>query len=73
MDRDILIGPTAGNHIVTELLDETIVIYAQDGCLHCKTSEKILVDNKPFSPMNALAIGKQIRVGRLSLVLTKVK
>ena len=73
MDRDILIGPTAGNHILAEFLDETIALFAQNGRLLCKTKEKILVDDKPVSSTAGLPINKQIRIGQISLVLTEFK
>jgi hypothetical protein len=73
MDRDILIGPTAGNHILAEFLDETVALFAQNGRLLCKTKEKILVDDKPVSSTAGLPINKQIRIGQISLVLTEFK
>jgi len=73
MDRDILIGATSGNHILAEFLDETITLCIQNGRLVCKTREKILVDNKPMSLSAGLPMNKQIRIGRLSMVLTELK
>ena len=73
MDRDILIGPTAGNHILAEFLDETVALFAQNGRLLCKTKERILVDDKPVSSTAYLPINKQIRIGQISLVLTELK
>ena len=72
MDRDILIGPSGGNHILAEGLDETVTIYAQNGRLLCKATQKVLVDDKPAGPAASLAIDKQIRIGQISFVLTKV-
>jgi hypothetical protein len=73
MDRDILIGPSTGDHIMVESLDETIALFVQNGRLLCKTKERILVDDKPISSGAALPIDKQVRVGRISLVLTELK
>ena len=73
MDRDILIGPTASNHILAEFLDETVALFAQNGRLLCKTKEKILVDDKPVSSTAGFPINKQIRIGQISLVLTDFK
>ena len=73
MDRDILIGPSAGDHILAESLDETIALFVQNGRLLCKTKERILVDDKPISSRAALPIDKQVRMGRISLVLTELK
>ncbi len=73
MDRDILIGPSTGDHITAESLDETIALFVQNGRLLCKTKERILVDDKPISSRAGLPIDKQIRMGRISLVLTELK
>jgi hypothetical protein len=73
MDRDILIGPTAGSHILAESLDETIALFAQNGRLLCKARERILVDDKPVSSTAGLPIDKQIRIGQISLVLTELR
>jgi hypothetical protein len=72
MDRDILIGPSVSNHILAEALDETVTIYAQNGRLLCKAAQKVLVDDKPAGPAASLDIDKQIRIGQISFVLTKV-
>ncbi len=73
MERDVLIGPTAGNHIRAEFLDETVALFAQNGRLLCKAKERILVDDKPVSSTAGLPIDKQIRIGQISLVLTALK
>jgi len=73
MDRDILIGPSAGNHILAEFLDETVAMYAQNGRLLCKAGEKVLVNDKPISSTASLPVDKQIRIGQISFVLTKIK
>jgi hypothetical protein len=71
MDRDILIGPSAGNHILAEALDETVTIYAQNGRLLCKAAQKVRIDDKPAGPAASLVIDKQIRIGQISFILTK--
>jgi hypothetical protein len=73
MDRDILIGPTEGNHILAESLDETIALFTRNGRLHCRAKDKILVDEKSVSPTAGLPVNKQIRIGQISLVLTELK
>jgi hypothetical protein len=72
MDRDILIGPSVSNHILAEALDKTVTIYAQNGRLLCKAAQKVLVDDKPAGPAASLDIDKQIRIGQISFILTKV-
>jgi hypothetical protein len=73
MDRDILVGPSAGDHIVAESLNETIALFVQNGRLLCKTKDRILVDDKPVSPRAGLPVDKQIRIGQISMVLTELK
>jgi len=73
MDRDILIGPTEGNHVLAESLDETIALFTQNGRLLCRAKDKILVDEKPVSSTAGLPVNKQIRIGQISLVLTELK
>jgi hypothetical protein len=73
MDRDILIGPNAGSHIPTESLEETVTLFVQNGRLLCKAKQSVLVDEKPVSSTVGLPIEKQIRIGRMSLVLAELK
>jgi hypothetical protein len=73
MDRDILIGSTEGSHILAESLDETVALFTQNGQLHCKAKDKILVDEKTVSSTSGLPFDKQIRIGQISLVLTELK
>jgi hypothetical protein len=73
MDRDILIGPTEGSHIPAESLEDTIALFTQNGRLHCKAKDKILVDEKAVSSTASLPVNKQIRIGQISLVLTELK
>jgi hypothetical protein len=73
MDRDILIGPNEGSHILAESLDQTIALFAQNGKLFCKAKDKILIDDKPASSRAGLPVDKQIRIGQISLVITELK
>jgi hypothetical protein len=73
MDRDILIGPTEGSHILADSLDETVALFTQNGGLHCKAKDKILVDDKQVGSTVGLPFDKQVRIGRISLFLTEIK
>lgn len=73
MDRDLLIGPTAGNHIVAESLDETVTLFAQNGRLLCRAAGTVLVEDKPVGANAGLPVDKQIRIGQISMVLTEFK
>jgi hypothetical protein len=73
MDRDILIGSTQGSHIPAESLNETIALFVQNGLLHCKAKDRIMVDDKTVNSMSGLPFDKQIRIGQISMVLTELK
>jgi len=73
MDRDILIGPGKGNHIPAEFLNETITMYTHNGRLLSKAKKTVLVDDTPISDSQGIPINKQIRIGQISFVLTKIK
>ena len=71
MDRDILIGPYANNHIRTEQVKEPVALFAQNGRLLCRTKDDILVDGASFDPNVGLAMDKPVRIGRLSMVVAR--
>ena len=71
MDRDILIGPYANNHIRTEQSKDPIALFAQNGRLLCRAKEGILVDGRSFDPRVGLAEGKHIEIGKLSMVVAR--
>ena len=69
MDRDILVGPYANNHIRTDQLKDVVALFAQNGRLLCRAKDSILVDGRGFDPGVGLAVGKPIEIGRLSMVV----
>ncbi len=69
MDRDILVGPYANNHIRTDQLKDVVALFAQNGRLLCRAKDSILVDGRSFDPSVGLAVGKPIEIGRLSMVV----
>ena len=71
MDREILVGPAANNHIRAGSLDETLTLFARNGSLFCKAKGRILVDGNVVGPSAALPAGRQIKVGGISLVLSE--
>jgi hypothetical protein len=73
MDRDVLIGPAMGNHVVADFLDETVTLFTQDDRLLCKAAATVLVDDKPAGGRVGLPVDKQIKIGQISLVLTELK
>jgi len=73
MGRDILIGQTSGNHITTSSLEQTITMYAQNGKLLCKSKDRVLVNDTPISSSEGIPVDKQVRIGQISFVITKLK
>jgi hypothetical protein len=72
MDRDILIGPYANDHIRTEQLKEPVTLFAQNGRLLCRAQESILVDGRSFDPNVGLAMDKRVEIGKVSLVVARL-
>ena len=72
MDRDILVGPYANNHIRTDQLREPVALFAQNGRLLCRAKESILVDGRSFDPSVGLAMDKRVEIGALSMVVTRL-
>ncbi len=72
MDRDILIGPYANDHIRTEQLKEPVALFAQNGRLLCRARESILVDGRGFDPNVGLAMDKRVEIGKVSLVVARL-
>lgn len=71
MDREILIGPAAGDHIRSGLLDETVAFFTRNGSLFCKAKGRMSADGRALGSGTALPVGKQIRIGKISLVLAE--
>lgn len=72
MDRDILVGPYANNHIRTEQMKDPAALFVQNGRLLCRTKDDILVDGASFDPGVGLAMDKPVRIGRLSMVVARL-
>jgi tetratricopeptide (TPR) repeat protein len=71
MDRDILIGPYANNHVRTEQVKDPVALFVQNGRLLCRTRDDILVDGASFDPRVGLALDRPVRIGRLSMVVAR--
>jgi len=72
MDRDILIGPYANDHIRTEQVKEPVALFAQNGRLLCRAKESILVDGHSFDPNVGLAMDKRVEIGKVSMVVARL-
>ena len=58
LDNTIVVGPGSAAHVRADELVKPIVLHLRNGCLHCAD--------------DAMEIGKPIRTGPLSMVITKV-
>ncbi len=72
MDRDILIGPFANDHIRTEKAQEPVALFVQNGRLLCRAKESILVDGRGFDPNVGLAMDKHVEIGNVSMVVARL-
>lgn len=72
MERDILIGPFANDHIRTEQVKEPVALFAQNGRLLCRAKESILVDGQGFDPNVGLALDKHVEIGKVSFVVARL-
>ncbi|MBN2128061.1 MAG: hypothetical protein JW741_01130, partial [Sedimentisphaerales bacterium] len=67
----ILVGPYTNNHVQTEHLDENITFFVQNERLLCRASQPVSVNERPMQPSTGLTVDTPIRIGALSMVLTK--
>ncbi|UCG58000.1 MAG: hypothetical protein JSU70_00560 [Phycisphaerales bacterium] len=73
MDRELLIGPAASDHIRAGLLDETVTLFARNGNLFSRGKTRMSADGQIRDSRAPLAVGRRIRIGKISLVLTKLE
>lgn len=71
MGRDILVGPYTNHHVQTEHLDDTVTFFVQNDRLLCRANQGVSVNERPLQPGVGLAVETPIRIGELSMVLTK--
>jgi len=72
VDKDILVGPGASNHIRADRCNKEVTLIVRDKRLFCKTDNAV-ADGTRLGSQTALPMNKQIRIGRLSLVITRVE
>lgn len=72
MDNEILIGNDSTCHICSEQMETRVALVMRNGMLCCRSDRSIMVDGKAVDARQGLVMGKPIRIGRLSMVLTEV-
>lgn len=72
MDREIIVGPGSTAHIRVDRGSDSIVLFLRNGQLHCRTKENVEVQGKPLPPHTGLPMEVPVKIGGVSLVLTKI-
>jgi hypothetical protein len=73
MDRDILIGAGFNNHVSTDRTEDNVTLLIQNGHLLCRAKERAIVGGRPVDSRAGLPMNTPIKVGGISLVLTKLE
>ena len=71
LDRELIIGPGASAHIRAARAANSVVLFLRDGRLFCRTNESVTIDGRPAGADTPLPLGATIKIGQISLVLTK--
>jgi len=72
VDKDILVGPGAGNHIRADRCNKNVTLAVRDKRLFCK-AHTAAVNGRSLGAQTALPMNTQIKIDRLSLVITKLE
>lgn len=71
MDRELIIGAGADAHIRADEMTERAVLHVKDGQLCCQTKDEIRIEEQPASRGCAIPMGRHIRVGTVTFVVTR--
>ena len=72
LDREIVIGPDGSAHIGTGRLQESIILYMQNGCLRCRSREELRMEGETILEGAGLPMEKSLQIGDLSMVLSRI-
>jgi hypothetical protein len=72
MNREIILGPGPSAHIRADHLSEKIVLFVNHDRLMCRAGQPIRVDRDAVDPSAGIAMGVPVRIGDVSLVVTKL-
>ena len=72
MDREIIIGPGSSSHIRSARSAEKAVLFLRDGRIYCRSQEPVSIDGRPADENTPLPLETGVKIGRISLVLTKM-
>ena len=71
LDRELIIGPGGSAHIRAPRATETAALFVRDGRLFCRSKETLTVDGKAANENTPLPMETAIKVGEISLVITR--
>lgn len=71
-DREILIGCGLKNHICTDQTDEDVALLLQGGRIYCRSRQAAQVNGHNQTRQAPLPLDQPVRIGPLSLVITKL-
>ncbi|MCP4711931.1 MAG: hypothetical protein GY869_25200 [Planctomycetes bacterium] len=71
LDRELIIGPGGSAHIRAARATESAALFVRDGRLFCRSNESLTVDGKAATENTPLPMETAIKVGEISLVITK--
>jgi len=73
MDRDILVGPTVGDHIRTGAVSDSIAFFVRDGRIFCRTKDRIHTGTSEHDCRQGLPVDQPVRIGSLNVVIVTQK
>ncbi len=70
MDREVLVGPGAGNHVQTAAVDKTVAFYVRQGRLCCRSDEPVFAGQRLLTADTPLPLDEPLRIGGLGVVVS---
>ena len=71
MERELILGCGPAVHIRCDELAEQAVFHVKDGRLYCQAKNEISIDDQPADRGGAIPLGRHIRVGAVTFVVTQ--
>ena len=72
LDRELILGPGPLTHIRADRLTEKAIMFLHGGRLFCRSKAQVTLDANLIDRSTPLPLDKPVKIGELSLVLTKL-
>lgn len=72
LDREMILGPGPLAHIRADQLSDAVTLFVQDGRLRCRARSPVTADKRALDTSDGIPMDVPVRIGSVSLVLTKV-